>query len=161
MFKGQENLMRIGAYLAHLDQLLSFAEREKDLKEVKSRKEAILQARRVLSSHYSEQVLGEMKSGVRYTNERNAQNAFYSRLVMAVVGGFALLVPMPITTLHSSKVTSLVTTSVFVLAVAVSLAWSMDTREPKDIIGATAAYAAILVVFCQLVYRVPVFCSVF
>jgi VIT1/CCC1 family predicted Fe2+/Mn2+ transporter len=146
MFKDQENFMKIGAYLAHLDQLSFFAESEKDPKEVKSRKEAILQGRWVLSSHYSEQVLGQTKSGVRYTNERNAQKAFYSRFVMAV-GGFALLVPMLIMTLHSSKVTSLVTTSVFVLAGAVSLAWFMDTAEPKDTIGATVAYAAVLVVF--------------
>jgi hypothetical protein len=80
-----------------------------------------LDAHQVLSSRYSEQVLGEMKLGVRYTNEKNARHTFYSRLVMAV-GGFALVVPMLIMTLHSSKVTSLETTSVFVLAVAMSLA---------------------------------------
>jgi hypothetical protein len=96
--------MKAGAYLAPLDQLLFFAESEKDLKDVKSRKEAILHVRLVLSSHYSEQVLGEMKSGVGYTNEKNAQKAFYSRLVMAVVAGFALVVPMLIMTLHSTKV---------------------------------------------------------
>jgi len=88
-----------------------------------------------------------MRSGIRYKNEKKAQKAFYSRSVMAIVGGFALVVPMLIMILHSSKVTSLVTTSVFVLFVAVSLAWLMDTAEPKDIIGATAAYAAVLVVF--------------
>ena len=33
------------------------------------------------------------------------------------------------------------------LAVAMSLAWFMDTAEPKNITGATAAYAAVLVVF--------------
>jgi VIT1/CCC1 family predicted Fe2+/Mn2+ transporter len=126
---------------------LFFAESEKDFKELKSRKEAILHDRQILSSHYSQQVLGELKPGVRYTNEKNAQKPFYSRLVMAVVGGFALVVPMLIMTLHSTKVTSLATLSVFVLAVAVSLAWFMDIAEPKDIIGATAAYAAVLVVF--------------
>jgi hypothetical protein len=45
MFKDQENLMKVGAYLVHFDQLLFFAESEKDHKEVKSRKEAILHAR--------------------------------------------------------------------------------------------------------------------
>jgi uncharacterized protein YraI len=47
----------------------------------------------------------------------------------------------------SLKVTSLETISVFVLAVAMSLAWFMDTAEPKIITGATTAYAAVLVVF--------------
>jgi hypothetical protein len=100
MFKDQENLMKLGAYLAHLDQLLFFAESEKDPREVKSRKEAILDAYQVLFSRYSEQVLGEMKPGMRYTNEKNARHTFYSRLVM-VVGGFALVVPMLVMTLHS------------------------------------------------------------
>jgi hypothetical protein len=40
-----------------------------------------------------------------------------------------------------------------VLAVAVSLAWFMDTAEPKDIIGAIAAYAVVLVVFVGVRYR--------
>ena len=58
-------------------------------------------------------------------------------------------------TLHSSKVTSLVTMSVFVLAVAVSFAWFMDTAGPKDIIGATTAYAAVLVVFVGVCTPTP------
>lgn len=52
---------------------------------------------------------------------------------------------MLIMTLHESKLTSLVTTSVFVLGVAVILALTVD--DTKDIVGATAAYAAVLVVF--------------
>jgi len=147
MFKDQDGLMKVGAYLAHLDQLMCFAEMERDPKEAQRRKAEIVDGRRVLSSYYPEQVLGEMRSGVRYTNEKKAQKAFYSRLIMAVIGRFALVVPMLIMTLHSSKVTSLVTTSVFALFVVISLAWFMDTAEPKDIIGATAAYAAVLVVF--------------
>jgi len=39
MFKDQEELMKIGAYLAHLDQLLFFAELEEDPKEA-GRREA-------------------------------------------------------------------------------------------------------------------------
>jgi hypothetical protein len=36
---------------------------------------------------------------------------------------------------------------VFVVAVGVILAWWMDDAQDKDIVTATAAYAAVLVVF--------------
>lgn len=48
--------------------------------------------------------------------------------------------------LHPFKVTILLTTSVFMLVAAVLQTWLMDTSEPKDIIGVTAAYAAVLIV---------------
>jgi hypothetical protein len=89
----------------------------------------------------------ETSTGLSYTHKRADLKAFYSRLIMALFGGLALIVPMLIMTLHRSKLTSLLTTSVFVLGLAVVLAWIMDTADPKDIIGATAAYAAVLVVF--------------
>lgn len=73
--------------------------------------------------------------------------AFYTRLIMAIFGGLALVAPMLIMTLHPTRLTLLLTTSSFVFTVGVVLAWSMDTAEPKDIIGATAAYAAVLVIF--------------
>ncbi|XMA14588.1 hypothetical protein WAI453_007379 [Rhynchosporium graminicola] len=66
---------------------------------------------------------------------------------MAVFGGLALVAPMLIMTLHEGKTTSLVTTSVFVFVVAIILAWRMKDAQAKDIIGATAAYPAVLVVF--------------
>lgn len=72
---------------------------------------------------------------------------FRTRLLIAVSAGLALVVPMLVMTLHPSRVTSLVTTSVFVVGVAVVLAWVMDDAQNKDIVGATAAYAAVLVVF--------------
>ena len=56
-------------------------------------------------------------------------------------------------TLHQSRLTNLLTTFIFVFAVAAVLAYVWDTAEPKDIVGATAAYAAyaayaaVLVVF--------------
>jgi hypothetical protein len=50
-------------------------------------------------------------------------------------------------TLHQSKLTSLLTTSLFVIAVAVALSLFMNDATGKDIMGVTAAYAAVLVVF--------------
>lgn len=65
----------------------------------------------------------------------------------AVIGGLWLIVPMLIMTLHPSKLTSLLTTSLFVIAAGLALGWFMDGAEPKDIVSTTAAYAAVLVVF--------------
>ena len=49
--------------------------------------------------------------------------------------------------LHQTKLTSLLTTSFFVLVVGIILAWYMKDADKKDILSATAAYAAVLVVF--------------
>ncbi len=68
---------------------------------------------------------------------------FISRVAMALFGGAALVVPLLITTLHP---TTLLTTSVIVFVVAVALEWLMEDAQPKDIVAATAASAAVLVV---------------
>jgi hypothetical protein len=78
---------------------------------------------------------------------RRKSDEFSRRLLMAAFGGVALIGPMLIMTLHPTKVTNLVTTSAFVFVVAVLLAYIMTDATPKDVIGATAAYAAVLVVF--------------
>ena len=82
----------------------------------------------------------------RYTNELRIE-ALLNRVKMALFGGLVVVAPMLIMTLHRTLLTTLLTTSLFVLAVGLVLAWSMDSAEPKDILTATAAYAAILVVF--------------
>lgn len=84
----------------------------------------------------------EQDEAVKKKSVRYALN-----LKMALFGGFALIIPMLVMTLHKTEVTTFVTTEVFVLIVAVILAAAMDTAEPKDVVGATAAYAAVLVVF--------------
>jgi hypothetical protein len=89
----------------------------------------------------------EAELGKRKVKWTAKKETFIARLPLALAGGFALIVPMLIMTLHESKLTSLLTTSVFVFAVAVALSWFMKDAYPKDIIGATAAYAAVLVVF--------------
>jgi VIT1/CCC1 family predicted Fe2+/Mn2+ transporter len=71
----------------------------------------------------------------------------YSRLVMAFLGGFALIIPMLIMTLHHTCLTALLTTSLCVIVVAVFLAVYLENADPKDVMGVVAAYAAVLVVF--------------
>ena len=78
---------------------------------------------------------------------RKRQRDFLSRVAMALFSGAALVAPMLIMTLHPTKLTTLLTTSFFVFAVAVLLAWYMSEAQAKDIMAATAAYAAVLVVF--------------
>lgn len=80
------------------------------------------------------------------TRQRSREDLL-DRIRMALFGGVVVVAPMLIMTLHRTLLTALLTTSLFVLAVGLVLAWLMDSAEPKDILTATAAYAAILVVF--------------
>jgi hypothetical protein len=80
--------------------------------------------------------------------EKDSRKAlFLLRLSFALFGGLALIAPMLIMTLHQTKLTALLTTSIFVTAVAVVLAYVMEDAQNKDIVAATAAYTAVLVVF--------------
>lgn len=72
---------------------------------------------------------------------------FFNRLGMALFGGFVLIAPMLIMRLHPTELTTLLTTSVFVLVVGIILACYMTDATERDILAATAAYAAVLVVF--------------
>lgn len=68
-------------------------------------------------------------------------------MVMAIFGGAALIGPMLIMTLHPSRNTSLITVSVATFLFALVLAIIANDSSGKDVLGATAAYAAVLVVF--------------
>ena len=72
---------------------------------------------------------------------------FVSRLRISLFGGCSLIAPMLIMRLHPTLVTQLVTTSVFILVVSIILAFYMRDAQKRDILAATAAYAAVLVVF--------------
>jgi VIT1/CCC1 family predicted Fe2+/Mn2+ transporter len=76
-----------------------------------------------------------------------SKERFTSRALAAIFGGLAVIVPMLIMSLHPTRLTQLLTASIFVVSVALILAWVMDEAERKDIIAATAAYGAVLVVF--------------
>ena len=68
------------------------------------------------------------------------------RFGMAIAGGMALIIPVIIMTLCEGLTESLVTTSVATILFAVFVTWYSNANE-GDIVGATAAYAAVLVVF--------------
>ena len=73
--------------------------------------------------------------------------AILQRVVFALIGGLALIVPMLIMKLYSTTLNVCLTTTLFVIAVSIVLAISMSNTSPKDLLGITAAYAAVLVVF--------------
>ncbi|KAI4212612.1 MAG: hypothetical protein LQ351_004684 [Letrouitia transgressa] len=87
--------------------------------------------------------------GHNFSQQTAEQEAgeFFSRLRMALFGGVSLIAPMLIMKLHPTLLTQLVTTSVFILAVGIILAWYMRDAQKRDILAATATYAAVLVVF--------------
>ncbi|KUJ07164.1 uncharacterized protein LY89DRAFT_725999 [Mollisia scopiformis] len=75
------------------------------------------------------------------------KTAFVSRLVMALFGGIALIVPTIIMAKHQDLNFSLGTTSIATLLFAIILAFGARDSTGKDVLAATAAYAAVLVVF--------------
>ena len=68
------------------------------------------------------------------------------RFLMATVGGLALIIPMLVMTYFPGKNVSVVTTSAAMLIFAAVI--TLGTQlAPDQVLGATAAYAAVLVVF--------------
>ncbi|KAK8122939.1 hypothetical protein PG984_011609 [Apiospora sp. TS-2023a] len=87
--------------------------------------------------------------GTRNENVAKAwAKGFHSRVAMAALGGFLLVGPMWLMVLHNTLYTCLVTTTVFVTVFGLLMARWLD--KPMDVMSATAAYAAVLVVFVGL-----------
>ncbi|CAN8104429.1 unnamed protein product [Discula destructiva] len=70
------------------------------------------------------------------------------RLVLATAGAILLLGPMWLMVLHRTLYTGLITTTVCVAAFGLVVVVSLE--KPMDVVSATAAYAAVLVVFVGL-----------
>jgi hypothetical protein len=78
-------------------------------------------------------------------NEKEALKCFLRRIGMAGIGGAFLIGPMILMVLHKGLLTTLLTTSLCVCAFGLIMAIFLD--QPFDVLSATAAYAAVLVVF--------------
>jgi hypothetical protein len=76
-----------------------------------------------------------------------SKEAFVSRLLMALFGGIALIVPTVIMAKHPGTNFSLGTTAVATVLFALALAFGARDSTGKDVLAATAAYSAVLVVF--------------
>ena len=91
-------------------------------------------------------VLGH-KGPRRSKADRAKRQAFTSRFTFALFGGTALIVPTIIMAKVQGINTSLIVTSIAVLLFALVLAFGATDSTGKDVLGATAAYTAVLVVF--------------
>jgi len=65
---------------------------------------------------------------------------------MTLFGGVALIAPMLIMVLHLSRDTSLITVSPAIFLFAFALAFRATDSTDKDVLGATAAYTAVLII---------------
>lgn len=72
-------------------------------------------------------------------------HGFKERVLLAAVGGAFLIGPMWLMVLQGGKYTGLITTTSFVASFGILMAYFLN--EGKDVLGSTAAYAAVLVVF--------------
>ncbi|KAK3332607.1 hypothetical protein B0T19DRAFT_482846 [Cercophora scortea] len=79
------------------------------------------------------------------TNKRTSLKGFLQRLSMAILGGAFLIAPMHLMVFRPDRVSTLATSSAFVLAFGVVMSFYLD--KPFDVLSGTAAYAAVLVVF--------------
>jgi hypothetical protein len=75
------------------------------------------------------------------------KHAFVSRFTMALFGGIALILPTVVMSKVPGINVSLITTSVAVFLFGVALAFGATDSTGKDVLTATAAYTAVLVVF--------------
>ncbi|KAK2022783.1 hypothetical protein LX32DRAFT_686945 [Colletotrichum zoysiae] len=89
----------------------------------------------------SDPITGTRRSNVAKTWYRG----FKERLVIAAAGGAFLVGPMWIMVLKDGLYASLVSTTAFVTAFGILMAYFLN--EAKDVLASTAAYAAVLVVF--------------
>ena len=88
------------------------------------------------------EILGGLRNRV---NKETAFRAFNKRLAMAALGWAFIVGPMLLMVLSDTKVTALCTSSVCVFVFGFLMAKTLE--RPFDVMPATAAYAAVLVVF--------------
>jgi len=87
----------------------------------------------------------ELNKEVRQAKER--KQAVSERIWMGAFGGTAVIAPMLLMSLHRDLNTSLITSSVATALFALVLALAARNLKGQEVLGVTAAYAAVLVVF--------------
>lgn len=95
---------------------------------------------------------GELAPSLRELNQhrrrrRAEMKALIQRIFMGLFGGIALICPVLIMALVPSQNTNLITVSIATILFAIILAIGATDSTGKDILAATAAYTAVLVVF--------------
>jgi hypothetical protein len=120
---------------------------------------AILESANLVSWKEAKQMKGEYALEVEVPNytghggysyvhdvKRDIRVAFWGRMLAAFLTGISLIVPMLFMKLYDNLVAQLVTASVCVLVLGIALSF-VEEMQKKDVVTATAAYAAVLVVF--------------
>ena len=87
----------------------------------------------------------ELNKDIREAKMR--KQAFTERIWMGALGGIAVIGPMLLMSLHRTLTTSLVTSSVAAVLFTLVLALGARNLKGQEVLGAVAAYAAVLVVF--------------
>lgn len=87
----------------------------------------------------------ELNKDIREAKMR--KQAFTERIWMGALGGIAVIGPMLLMSLHRTLVASLVTSSVATVLFTLVLALGARNLKGQEVLGAVAAYAAVLVVF--------------
>lgn len=88
------------------------------------------------------EVLGGLRNKI---NKQRKLKAFAVRITMAAAAWAFIVGPMLLMVLNNTRLTALCTASVCVFAFGMLMAWVME--KAFDVLSATAAYAAVLVVF--------------
>jgi hypothetical protein len=96
-----------------------------------------------LTLHPADKIIARHRANGRYISP-GVDN--FARVLFALFGGLFLLVPMIAMAYITSKRYLLVTAVIFVLTFALSLGY-FSKGSNQELVGATAAYAAVLVVF--------------
>jgi hypothetical protein len=99
------------------------------------------------SATLSKMTLGTDRQRSEAAEERHKEiKMAWRRFAFAMIGGLALVVPVLVIVVGTTPVKTLlvVTVSIFVFAVGVAL---FSDAEPENLLAATAAYAAVLMVF--------------
>ena len=89
--------------------------------------------------------LRELNKNIR--EAKMQKKAFSERIWMGALGGVAVIGPMLLMSLHRTLTTSQVTSSVATVLFTLVLALGARDLKGQEVLGAVAAYAAVLVVF--------------
>ncbi|KAK7913889.1 hypothetical protein PG985_011592 [Apiospora marii] len=131
-------------YLQHTSDLISITEKDKTpLRQLidSSRRLRTLAIWRLLNPQHNG------NQDVAYYSDKRIEN--FASMIIVLIGIAMLLTPIWILQALHSPINKLVVITIFILAFLVTLSYAMVTK-PFEVLGATAAYAAVLMVFLQV-----------
>ncbi|KFX96501.1 hypothetical protein V490_03316 [Pseudogymnoascus sp. VKM F-3557] len=99
---------------------------------------------RIPRDHENPEMIGDARG---WTRAQTRRASLIKRFWFGIVGGLSLIAPMLLILLHHDRVTALATASVATVLFATTMAfYNGADASPLALVGATAAYAAVLIV---------------